>query len=182
MGANEMRQSARRAVRGSARGRRRSAGGAAAVEFALVSGVFFLLLFGIIQYGLYFNDSLNARQGVREAARQGVVENFAFRSACSSGSSSEQLRCSAGKEIAAITGTPYVKVMSSTTPWKQGDSLIVCALVKANPGLDLVPLPNSGWVRTRTQMVIEQQAKAATWTDSADDLSGTGQDWSWCTP
>lgn len=171
----------RRAARGSARRRVRSASGAAAVEFALVSGLLFLVLFGIVQYGLYFNDSINARQGVREAARQGVVENFGFSSGCTSGGSSARLRCSAGKEIGSITGTPYVKVMSSSTPWKQGDSLVVCAMVRANAGLDLVPLPDGGWVKTRTQMVIEQQTDAATWSNSADDISGTGQDWSWCT-
>jgi hypothetical protein len=172
-----------RAARGSARTRSRDAEhGVAAVEFALVSGVFFLVLFGIIQYGLYFNDSIGARQGVREAARQGVVENFGFSTGCGSGSSSARLRCSTAAEIGAITGTPYVKVMSSATPWKQGDSLIVCAMVKANAGLDLVPLPDHGWVRTRTQMVIEQQTAAAGWTDSADNISGTGQTWSWCTP
>ena len=42
--------------------------------------------------------------------------------------------------------------------------------------------PAAGGTRTKTQMAIEQQTQAATWTDSADDLSGTGQDWSWCTP
>ena len=180
-GAGEMAELAQGTGRGATRPRARSDRGAAAVEFALVSGVFFLVLFGIIQYGLYFNDSINARQGVREAARQGVVENFSFRTGCTSGAPSAQLRCSAAKEIGSITGTPYVKVMSSSTPWKQGDSLIVCAMVKANAGLDVVPLPDHGWVRTRTQMVIEQQTSAPSWTDTTDDVSGTGQDWSWCT-
>src|SRR5690348_16558602 len=55
---------------------RRTEAGASAVEFALVSTVLFLVLFGIIQYGMFFNDSLNARQGVREAVRQGIVKNF----------------------------------------------------------------------------------------------------------
>lgn len=175
-----MGMSARRTARGAAR-RRHASDGAAAVEFALVSFLFFLVLFGIIQYGLYFNDSIGARQGVRESARQGAVENFGFRNGCTSGSSSVRLRCSAAKEIGSMTGTPYVKVMSSASPWKQGDSLIVCATLKADGGLDLVPLPGQGWIRTRTQMVIEQQTGASGWADSADDLSGTGQDWSWCT-
>ncbi len=41
----------------------RADSGAAAVEFALVSTVFFLLLFGIIQYGLYFNDCVEHPAG-----------------------------------------------------------------------------------------------------------------------
>ena len=50
--------------------------GAAALEFALVVPVLLILVFGIIDYGLYFANSLGARSGVREAARQGVVENY----------------------------------------------------------------------------------------------------------
>ena len=50
--------------------------GATAVEFALVVPILLLLVFGIIEYGLWFSDSLSTRQGVREAARQGVVANF----------------------------------------------------------------------------------------------------------
>jgi Flp pilus assembly protein TadG len=34
--------------------RRRDEGGAAAVEFALLAPIVLLLVFGIIQYGLYF--------------------------------------------------------------------------------------------------------------------------------
>ena len=56
--------------------RTRSARGAAAVELALVSTILFTLLFAIVDYGLWFNDSLNTRQGVREGARRAVVENF----------------------------------------------------------------------------------------------------------
>ena len=94
------------------------------MEFALVSGVFFLVLFGIIQYGLYFNDSLNTRQGVREAARHAVVENFSFQTGCSTGANSAQLRCSTGKEVGAITGSPLVKVQA--TQWQKGKPLVVC--------------------------------------------------------
>ena len=53
--------------------------GAAAVEFALVVPLLFLILFGTIQYGLYFFDAQGTRNGVREAARLGVVKTF---SAC----------------------------------------------------------------------------------------------------
>ena len=45
--------------------------GAAALEFALVVPVLLALVFGIIDYGIYFTDSLAARDGVRVAARPG---------------------------------------------------------------------------------------------------------------
>ena len=58
--------------------RRRPRGerGAAAVEFALVVPVLVALLLGILDYGMIFTDSVSVRNGVREAARKGVVSNF----------------------------------------------------------------------------------------------------------
>ncbi len=56
--------------------------GAAALEFGLVSPIVFAVLFGTLTYGLWFNDSLNLRQGLREASRQGVVENYGDQSSC----------------------------------------------------------------------------------------------------
>ena len=43
--------------------------GAALVEFALVSGLLMLLLFGIIEMGLIFSDQATLAQAAREAAR-----------------------------------------------------------------------------------------------------------------
>lgn len=47
--------------------------GAAAVEFALISGILFTLIFGTIQYGLYFWSLQSGSQAAREAARQAAV-------------------------------------------------------------------------------------------------------------
>lgn len=168
---------ARRAGRGSARGRRRTAAGAATVEFALVSIIFFLVLFGIIQYGLYFSDSLSTRQGVREAARQAVVENFAFQSGCSTGTNAKKLACSAAKGIGAITGDAKVKVVSS--PWQKGEPVTVCAMVKSDGGVGLLPMPDGGWIISKTQMSIEQESLKASWSDYADPLPA-GVTWDWC--
>lgn len=55
-----------------ARGGRRD-DGAAAVEFALVSILLFLLLFGIIEFGIGFFTQQGAAAGAREAARRAIV-------------------------------------------------------------------------------------------------------------
>ena len=47
--------------------------GASAVEFALISVVFFTLLFGMVQYSFYFWSSQSAANAAREAARRGAV-------------------------------------------------------------------------------------------------------------
>ena len=82
--------------------KRKREDGAAAVEFALLATIFITLLFGIIDYGLYFNDSNSTRNGVRETARQGVVSNW---STCGTGTSLDHLRCRPRRTLARCTGT-----------------------------------------------------------------------------
>jgi hypothetical protein len=173
-----MGKSARRAAGGSAR-RRLSPGpadGAAAVEFALVSGIFFLVLFGIIQYGLYFNDSLNTRQGVREAARLGVVKNF---TGGSGATDMAKLKDITTQQVGALTGTTYVKV-KPPSPWKKGSPLVVCTLVKSDGGVGLLPMPNGGWISSSTQMSVEQDNPAATGATTQDTLPAGSPGWGWC--
>jgi Flp pilus assembly protein TadG len=47
--------------------------GAAAVEFALIAGVLFMLLFGMLQFGVAFWQVQNLRSATREAARVAAV-------------------------------------------------------------------------------------------------------------
>jgi Flp pilus assembly protein TadG len=47
--------------------------GAVAVEFALVAPILLLLVFGIIQYGLYFWAAQGGASAAREAARRAAV-------------------------------------------------------------------------------------------------------------
>ena len=146
----------------------RAESGAAAVEFALVSSLLFTIMFGIIQYGLYFNDALSTRQGVREGARQGVVRNFV---ACG-GESTDigKLKCDTKRQIDALTGTEYVKVITPPV-WKKTAPLIVCAMVKSDGAIGLLPMRNEGWISSSTQMSIEQDTTPVpTGTTVADTL------------
>jgi hypothetical protein len=115
---------------------RRSSSGAAAVEFALVSTIFFLMLFGIIQIGA----------------------------------------------LAGPANT-YVKVVPPSPSWAKAKPLVVCALVRSDGLIGFLPMPNGGWVESRTEMSIEQDTAppptgmSAT---SADPLPA-GASWSgWC--
>lgn len=153
---------------------RRNERGASAVEFALIAGFVFLpLLFGMIQYGLYFNDTLGVRQGVREGARQGVVKTF--RNCGTATTDLDKLRCTTKNEIGSIFGgEPYVAVNYGT--WAKGNALTVCAFVKENHILPLVPMPRNGWIFSKTQLSIEQET-APTGSKGADRALPGGQSW-----
>lgn len=47
--------------------------GGSAVEFALISVIFLTLLFGMIQYSMYFWSAQSAANAARDAARRGAV-------------------------------------------------------------------------------------------------------------
>src|SRR4051812_6702630 len=91
--------------------RTRSQRGAAAVELALVSTILFTLLFAIVDYGLWFNNSLNNRQGVREGARRAVVENFTVPSGspCAPQQGAAKMACIAQQLISPTAGDAYVR-------------------------------------------------------------------------
>jgi Flp pilus assembly protein TadG len=59
----------------SRRGRVRGEDGAAAVEFAIVASLFFMLVFGIIDFGFAFHSWNNAANAAREGARKGAVSS-----------------------------------------------------------------------------------------------------------
>src|SRR3954447_26808596 len=55
------------------RARARGQDGAAAVEFALIVGVFAMLLFGMLEFGVAFWQVQNLRAATRESARVAAV-------------------------------------------------------------------------------------------------------------
>src|ERR687884_1688648 len=112
-------------------GRQRGDRGAAAVEFALVTPLLLVILFGIIDYGIWFADSISARQAVRDAARQGVVEQFG---SCRNGVTNDlqNLSCTVKSTMDQISGRTFVKVSVADSPtadsgatWAQGLTLRV---------------------------------------------------------
>jgi Flp pilus assembly protein TadG len=68
------REGSRPAPAGLRRGRARREEGAAAVEFAIVASLFFMLVFGIIDFGFAFHSWNNAANAAREGARLAAVD------------------------------------------------------------------------------------------------------------
>ena len=166
----------------SAQGARRDRG-ATAVEFALVAPILILLVLGIIEYGLWFSDSLSSRQGVREAARQGVVENFGDSASCgltspSGGTNEQELMCTAQDRIGGITGDPAIMV-KAPEGWVRGAPLIVCSQIPVGVGTGIIPLPNDRIVRSEVEMAIEL-ARSGTSFTAGFEPPPSGGTWDWC--
>jgi hypothetical protein len=62
--------------------RARNERGAALVEFALIVTLFLLLVFGLIEFGIDYNNYIAVRNGSREAARAGVVNDLRNAPSC----------------------------------------------------------------------------------------------------
>jgi Flp pilus assembly protein TadG len=135
--------------------------GAAALEFALVVPVLAVLVFGMIDYGLFFTDSLGARDGARVAARQGSVEDFT--GACPGGYAASgvprlgRLACSAVDQTGAIGGDTYVRV-TAKDGWGVNKDFVVCVAVVENGLTGFTPMPNNSTVHARLQVRIEHAA------------------------
>jgi Flp pilus assembly protein TadG len=101
--------------------RRRDDSGAAAVEFALILLPLLVILFGLIQYGLYFYSAQTGSNAVNAAARQLAVGN------CQAAGS---LNTFVNNQLgAAATGTVTV-----TPVWKKVDGTAAADVTTAGIG------------------------------------------------
>ena len=154
-----------------------------------------LILFGIIDYGLYFGDALDTRSGVASATRQAVVNSFetcTTQGTFAPDSDSGYLACMVEARTDPLAGKTYVKVIlptedptdpASTVGWYPGESVVVCEATAATGVTGYVPLPTSGVIRVRLVAQIEQHPADTTQVDAGGwDATPPGGWDSWCTP
>ena len=175
----------------------RSERGASAVEFALVAPLLFGLLFGIIDYGLYFADVVTVQQGVGDAARTATLAPSSTTgplwasTTCqlqhdsgTGGNQLEGLACSLLKNVDPVAGQLYVRAElvdgsgQATQTWAPGNRLRLCTVTDHPPVLPMVPLPAGGRIETRVDMPV-QAVPAQVQMVSVDTPLPSG-DWSWC--
>ena|SRR5215211_5807163 len=151
--------------------------GAAAVEFALVVPLLVALVLGIIDYGLYFTDSLNLRQGIREGARRGVVEDFGKPPCVSS-----DMACLANlvsDSIGATGGTTFVRVDASAG-WTEGADLLVCGAVAQSGLTGFTPMPSGGLITGHVRMRIEEDDDPTASSRTSAETGTPPGGWDWC--
>jgi hypothetical protein len=170
--------------------------GAAAVEFALVLPVLLLILFGIVDYGVYFSSSIQIRSGLHDAARQFAVEPT---STCTptdgwtppphTPTTIANLMCTVHNHSNAATGTSYVRVDLPNGWGVGGDQVVVvCERTDVSGLTGFVPLPNGGRLEDVAVVAIEQDVTDVRWSTETDpgqtyeDSTPDNETWSWCTP
>lgn len=118
--------------------KRRGDTGSTALEYALVVPVLLLVMFGIIQYGMYFWSASTAAASAREAAREMAV-----------GTDWDCTRTAALEKAgqASFGGTPTAQLgyLNAANTAKVGDRLRVTVTVHSF-NLELLPLPGDGTV------------------------------------
>lgn len=149
--------------------------GASAVEFALLVPVLVLLLLGILQYGVWFTDSIGLRHGAREAARSAAVKQF---DGCAGADAAAKTACLAKERSGVLAKDVHARVLVRSNDWTEGGRLTVC-LMAEEQGFGFGPLPGDGVLRTKAISRIEVDNTPATVPPYTAD--GPSLDWSWCT-
>ncbi len=176
----------------------RSDRGASAVEFALVAPVLFGLLFGIVDYGLYFADVLRVQQGLGDAVRSATLAPSGAagpqwgtktcplqQDGSVGGLQLEHLACSVLDEVEPVAGQLHVRAQlvdgdgNLTQAWTTGNRLRLCAVTEHPPVLPFVPLPSGGRIQTRVDMPVQAVPGQVLMAPVASALPA-GADWSWC--
>jgi Flp pilus assembly protein TadG len=97
---------------------KRSEDGQAMVEFALVAPLLFLILFGIIQFGIAFMNSVALTDAVRAGARKAAVSR----------SAANPTQATTAAVLGAATDLDSSKVsINVTSDWVSGDTVTVDA-------------------------------------------------------
>lgn len=156
--------------------RQRGDRGASAVEFALVVPVLIILVLGIIDFGLFFSDSLSLRYGTREGARRAVVKDF---TGCTGGTNVARAASCTSNAITAVSGDVYVRVRAPAQ-WQEGADLTVCTAVRERAITGFTPLPGDGLITNELLMRIEQGPTAEA-SGGTSTIGGTPPGgWGWC--
>lgn len=176
--------------------------GASLVEFALVAPVLFLVVFGIVEFGMGLNDYQSLRQGVREGARQAAVQQYgAEDGTCTTITAPtpvKQVICLAEDRIGlgndVRTSVRYWLPAPSTDPDQTQanpdyGTVVVCSQKAVQPLTGAIPGLENIKLKTEIEMRLEDTldttvatpvnasvGRTKTWSEDAP----TGGNWSWC--
>ena len=158
------------------------------MEFAIVMPLLFLLLLGILDFGIAFNDYQSIRQGARDGARQTVVQDYGTNESCGINGSATTAPANAKRIICttkARTGLGNdvrvgIRVLDNApTGAPENDSVRVCTIRMARSTSGLMkPFLDGRPLRTTVEMRIEKNIGLMAGSYLETDPSAGG--WTWC--
>ncbi|MEX0791376.1 MAG: TadE/TadG family type IV pilus assembly protein [Actinomycetota bacterium] len=152
------------------------------MEMALVLPVLVLIVAGIIDFGLVFNDLMALRQGLGAGVRQGVVAQAGTNSSCTltgaaaANTETKKLMCLT-KSLVALDQTNTRTMVSFPGSKTKGGSLILCAQTPLESATTIFDPILDGALKAKVHMRIEQDLSGF---GSASESALSGSDWSWC--
>jgi Flp pilus assembly protein TadG len=155
--------------------------GAELVELAIALPLLVLLVFGVVELGLFISRNIRATQGVRESARQAVVSNYAGGTTCS-GSPNQQIRCFTRNRI-GLGSSPTQVAVNVLLPQGVaiGNEIVVCASVPTQPIVPFIEPFIPDFHHSKVEMRIERLPPAGQTLAAGGDPALSGDNWSWCT-
>lgn len=155
--------------------------GAVLVELTLVIVLFSLLLFGIIEFGVAYNDYISVRNGSREAARLAVVDDVKGAPSCTingasvtppanptnASDSTDALVCKAKDRIGLTSSKTKVKITLAGTSIGQNVTLCASYPVESVTGL-LAPFLDGKNLVSSVVMRMEQPPKYQAFSESGN--------------
>ena len=117
------------------------------VEFALVVPLLLLIVFGIIQFGVAFNDYLSLTDGVRAGARKAAVSRHEYDPVAATKGAVRK----AASDLDVSEDTLRIEVQSS---WRHGEDVVVKATYPFEISL-LGNVVHSGRLESKTTERVE---------------------------
>ncbi len=155
------------------------------VEMAIVAPLLILLLFGIIDFGFVFNDTITLRQGARDGARQAVVSNVGTDSTCTNSvigtpnANTMEMLCMIKNRVGLGEAFTRVKVDFEGGTFTPKRSLAVCVMYPIDSVTGIFDPFLNGAFKTEVQMRIEQSVAGIT-LQEVEETALAGQTWGFC--
>ena len=138
--------------------------GAVAVEFALIVPLFCLLMFGMIQYGMYFWSAQSAADAAREGARRGAVGQTCADLTALTGSLVRlaQATPTVTRQYYSATDTAFATPITlSATNATDANVRVTLSYPSSNLNLPLIPFPNGGAISETAVARVESFSTAS---------------------
>lgn len=139
---------------------RRNEDGQELVEFLLVAPLFFLLLLGMVDFGLIFGGYVTMRGGVEAGARMASVDNYGTATSCSASDPTSEMVCTVIARIGSLPGMTASSLqigINVPAGAVAGDDVTVCASAQLHSTTGLTaPFIDGRTASTSSTIRLEQ--------------------------